>query len=262
MSHLSLTFVVCLGPTSTWSFSRRVLSIIQTRVHPDSNTPIPLAVDGDAYQIHWGHASSNEPPDISGLPSIDYALYMLSTVKFHLSPMYRFFDEKDFLCNLYEFYDNAPVKAQESRLWYIQFLMVLAFGEAFLTPVRTAENTENWTRFFTRAMSLLPDITGLWQDPILAIEVLALIALYFHSVDIRDTAYCYVSVPKPVRQRRYADCIDWPCNAHGFGGGLASRSSRRATGRKDGRAMQEYLVDDIYPRQPFLIFNWNAQLSQ
>ncbi|OJJ79766.1 putative C6 transcription factor [Aspergillus glaucus CBS 516.65] len=183
---------LCLGPTSTWSFSRRVLSIIQTRVHPDSTRSIPLAVDGDAYQIHWSQASSDEPPDISGLPSIDYALYMLSTVKFHLSPMYRFFDEKEFLCNLYEFYDNAPVKAQESRLWYIQFLMVLAFGEAFLTPMRTAENTENWTRFFTRALSLLPDITGLWQDPILAIEVLALIALYFHSVDIRDTAYCYI----------------------------------------------------------------------
>ena len=44
-------------------------------------------------------------------------------------------------------------------------------------------------------MSLLPDITGLWKDPILAIEVLALIALYFHSVDMRDSAYCYVSAP-------------------------------------------------------------------
>lgn len=119
---------------------------------------------------------------------------MLSTVKFHLSPLYRFFDEREFLTNLHEFYNHAPEKAQESRLWYIQFLIILAFGEALLTPVRTAENTGSWTRFFIRALSLLPDITGLWRDPILAIEVLALIALYFHSVDMRDTAYCYVSV--------------------------------------------------------------------
>lgn len=192
-----------LGPTSTWSFSRRVLTIIQTRVHPNSTRPIPLAVDGDAYQIHWGHASSDEPPDTSGLPSIDYALYMLSTVKFHLSSLYRFFDEKEFLLNLYEFYDNAQEKAQASRLWYVQFLMILAFGEAFLTPVKTSPNTAGWTRYFTRAMSLLPDITGLWKDPILAIEVLALIALYFHSVDMRDSAYCYVSAPVWLLPVRY-----------------------------------------------------------
>ena len=190
-----LTATVFLGPTSTWSFSRRVLTIIQTRVHPHSTRPIPLAVDGDAYQIHWGHASSDEPPDTSNLPSIDYALYMLSTVKFHLSSLYRFFDEKEFLLNLYEFYDNAQEKAQASRLWYVQFLVILAFGEAFLTPVKTSPNTTGWTRYFTRAMSLLPDITGLWKDPILAIEVLALISLYFHSVDMRDSAYCYVSLP-------------------------------------------------------------------
>src|SRR5699024_414175 len=65
----NLTSAVLLGPTSTWSFSRRVLSIIQDRLHPGRSSPIPLAVDGDAYQLHWSHASSEEPPDISGLPS-------------------------------------------------------------------------------------------------------------------------------------------------------------------------------------------------
>lgn len=190
------------------------MSIIQSRVHPTSTRPIPLAVDGDAYQLYWGHASSDEPPDISGLPSIDYALYMLSTVKFHLSPLYRLFDEKEFLHNLYEFYDNAPRKVQGSRLWYVQFLVILAFGEAFLTPVRNATNTSGWTRYFTRALSLLPDITGLWRDPMLAIEVLTLIGLYFQSVDMRDTAYCYVSHAVPLfdptlMNRSVMQCV-WP----------------------------------------------------
>lgn len=150
-------------------------------------------MDGDAYQLHWSHASSDEPLDISGLPSLEYAVYLLNTVKFRLSPLYRLFDEDEFLHNLYEFYGNAASKVQESRLWYVQFLVILAFGEAFLVPVRTASNTSGWTKYFTRAMSLLPDTTELWDDPILAIEVLALVALYFHSVDMRDTAYCYVS---------------------------------------------------------------------
>lgn len=72
-------------------------------------------MDGDAYQIQWRQASSDDPPDISGLPSLEYAVYMLNTVKFRLSPLYRLFDEEDFLQNLYEFYDNATTKVQKSR---------------------------------------------------------------------------------------------------------------------------------------------------
>lgn len=190
-----LTSVVFLGPTSTWSFSRRVLSNIRDRLNPDRSVPIPLAVDGDAYQIHWRCASSDELPDISGLPSLEYAIFLLNAVKFRLSPLYRLFDEEEFLQNLHAFYDNATAKAQESRLWYVQYLVVMAFGEALLVPVRTASNTAPWTKYFTRAMSLLPDTTRLWNEPTLAIETLALIALYFHSVDMRDTAYCYVRSP-------------------------------------------------------------------
>lgn len=121
---------------------------------------------------------------------MEYAIYLFNTVKFRLSPLYRLFDEEEFLRNLYEFYDNATTKTQS--LWYVQFLVIMAFGEALLAPVRSASHT-GWTKYFTRAMSLLPDATALWNEPILAIEVLALIALYFHSVDMRDTAYCYVS---------------------------------------------------------------------
>ncbi|EAW16782.1 putative C6 transcription factor [Aspergillus fischeri NRRL 181] len=117
---------------------------------------------------------------------------MLNTVRFHFGHLYQLFDEEDFTRNLDEFYHNASAKVQESRLWYVQFLVVLAFGEALLAPVRRASNTASWTKYFSRAMSLLPDTTALWQDPLLAIEVLALIALYLHSVDMRDSAYCYI----------------------------------------------------------------------
>ncbi|KKK24020.1 hypothetical protein AOCH_002780 [Aspergillus ochraceoroseus] len=181
-----------LGPTSTWSFSRRILNIIQSRLNPTSSRAIPLAVDGDAHQLHWRRASSDEAPDVSALPSLEHALYMVKTVQFHFGHLYRLFDEDEFLRHLHEFYKDAAGKLQESRLWYVQFLVILAFGEAFCSPVRKASNTASWTKYFSRAMSLLPDITGLWQQPTLAIEVLALIALYFHSVDMRDTAYCYI----------------------------------------------------------------------
>lgn len=178
-------------------------------------------MDGDAYQIQWRQASSDDPPDISGLPSLEYAVYMLNTVKFRLSPLYRLFDEEDFLQNLYEFYDNATTKVQESRIWYVQYLVIMAFGEALLAPVRTASNTSGWMKYFTRAMSLLPDSTVLWTEPVLSIETLALIALYFHSVDMRDTAYCYVRSPSIVLHRPLI-LEDRPFNTHGLGGRLLS----------------------------------------
>ncbi|EIT73337.1 hypothetical protein AO1008_04535 [Aspergillus oryzae 100-8] len=174
------------------SEDRRILNTIQARLSPHNSTPLPLAVDGDAYQLQWRQASSEELPDISGLPSLEHAIYILNTVQFHFSHLYLLFDEDEFLRHLYEFYDNAEVKVQESRLWYVQFLIVLAFGEALLAPVRKVSNAASWTKYFLRAMSFLPDITGLWQDPVLAIEVLTLIGLYFHSIDMRDTAYCYI----------------------------------------------------------------------
>lgn len=213
-----------LGPTSTWSFSRRVLTIIQDRLNPGRSSPIPLAVDGDAYQIHWSHASSDEPPDLTGLPSLEYAVYMVNTVKFRLSPLYWLFDQGEFMRNLYEFYDNASAKVQESRLWFVQYLVIMAFGEALLVPVRSASNTSGWTKYFTKAMSLLPDITALWNDPLLAIETLALIALYFHSVDMRDTAYCYVSRFRCIPSK--ANLVDWPFNAYGSGGRLPPSVAR------------------------------------
>jgi hypothetical protein len=126
---------------------------------------------------------------------------MLNTVKFHLGHLYRLFDEQEFLRNLRGFYDDAPGKVRDNQLWYVQFLVILAFGEAFLVPARTTSNIAVWTKHFSRAMSLLPDIPALWKEPMLAIEVLALIALYFHSVDLRDSAYCYVSCSPNMTRR-------------------------------------------------------------
>lgn len=154
---------------------------------------------------------------------------MLNTVCFHFGHLYQPFDEEDFTRNLDEFYCNASAKVQESRLWYVQFLVVLAFGEALLAPVRRASNTASWTKYFSRAMSLLPDTTALWQDPLLAIEVLALIALYLHSVDMRDSAYCYVCIAYFTIHRQQLTSADWSCHAYGPGGRFASRSSGRAT---------------------------------
>lgn len=154
----------------------------------------PNFLDREVYPLEWKPSAVDGSPDISGLPSVDHSLYLLDTVKFHLSQNYRFFDEETFVSNLHEFYHgNAAQKAAESRLWFVQFLLVLSFGNAFLSGSRNNRDPPG-SKFFLRAMSLMPDHASLWKDSLLAIEVLALAGLYLYSIDHRESAHVYVSI--------------------------------------------------------------------
>jgi hypothetical protein len=122
---------------------------------------------------------------------LDYAIYLTNTVIFHLGGILRLFDEEEFLKNLHEFYAEAPEKVGSSRLWYTQYLLILAFGKGFLAGTR-APGALPGSEFFTRAMAVLPDTSELHEDPVLAVEVLALVSLYFYCLDMRQSAYSYI----------------------------------------------------------------------
>lgn len=150
--------------------------------------------DEETYSIQWKPYPVDSAPDITGLPPIDYALYLFDTVKFHLGQKYRFFDEDAFVAHIQEFYyGNALEKATRHRLWFVQFLLVLAFGKAFLSQSRGTKDPPG-SKFFARAMSLMPDLATLWKDSLLAIEVLALAGLYLYSIDQRESAHVHVSI--------------------------------------------------------------------
>ena len=153
--------------------------------------PSPTS-EKESYPIRWEACSAGELPDISGLPSLDHALYLSETVKFHLGQSYRLYNEDEFIHNVREFYyGDAAKMATEHRLWFIQFLLVLAFGTAFLHRSKRAKEPPG-SKFFTRAMSLMPDHAPLWKGSLLAIEVLAMAGLYLYSIDQRESAHIYV----------------------------------------------------------------------
>ncbi|RJE23739.1 hypothetical protein PHISCL_03932 [Aspergillus sclerotialis] len=150
----------------------------------------PSSLNKEIYPLRWRPALVEDPPDISGLPSIDDALYL---VKHHLDQHYRFFDEESFIRNLQEFYsDNSLQKATDNRLWFVHFLLVLAFGNAFLLRSRSYRSPPG-SKFFLRAMSLLPDYADLWTEGILAVEVLALAGLCLYSIDHREPAHVHIT---------------------------------------------------------------------
>ena len=194
--------IVWLAPSSMWSFTTRLSILMSETLHYKYPESAPTLIEKEVYPLRWECYATKERPDISGLPSLDYALYLFDTVKFHLGQSYRFFDEEQFVQNLNEFYHGDPIRmASEQRLWFIQYLLVLSFGSAFLS--RTKSDDAPGSHFFLRAMSLMPNHSSLWKDSLLAIEVLAMVGLYLYSIDQRESAYIYVSTSSAFGSTRF-----------------------------------------------------------
>ncbi|CAI7582224.1 unnamed protein product [Penicillium bialowiezense] len=184
---------IWLAPTSLWSLTTRLSLMLAENLHPEIPYRFPSSLNKEIYPMRWRPAPIEDPLDISGLPSADDALYQFNTVKHHLDQHYRFFDERSFTRHLDEFYSgNSLQKATDNRLWFVHFLLVLAFGNAFLLRSRSTKDPPG-SRFFLRAMSLLPDYANLWTDGILAVEVLALAGLYLYCIDHRESAHAFSS---------------------------------------------------------------------
>ncbi|KAH9238184.1 hypothetical protein K456DRAFT_1747775 [Colletotrichum gloeosporioides 23] len=184
---------IWLAPSSTWSFTARLTLMMAEKLQLETPFSAPSFLNDEIYTLKWSAAGADESPDIKGLPSIEHALYLYNTVKFHLGQNYQFLDDEVFVQNVNEFYYGNPVqKAAESRLWFVQFLLVLSFGQAFLSRSKTPKEPPG-SKFFIRAMSLLPDPSLLWKDSLLAIEVLALAGLYLYSIYQRESAQLYVA---------------------------------------------------------------------
>ncbi|KAL4996464.1 hypothetical protein BDV10DRAFT_202384 [Aspergillus recurvatus] len=195
-NHKSKRNWTWLAPTSTWSFTARLKLMIAEKLHIESHYSSPELFDGDLYPIQWSPLPVGSHPDISNLPSIDHALYLFNTVKFHLGHNFRLINEKEFIEKTHAFYYGDAIKqVKECRLWFVQFLLVLAFGNAFLFPGQKNANNANdppGSKFFIRAMNLMPDHTSLSRGGFVAIEVLALTGLYLYSIDHRSSAHVYV----------------------------------------------------------------------
>ncbi|KAJ5366316.1 Transcription factor [Penicillium brevicompactum] len=180
-----------MGPTSSWSFCRRVLALIGRKV-PESNCPPdPFHIDGTAFKLHWRPFPPDEVPDVTNLPPLDYALFLFNTVKFYFGFLSFMIDETSYLRDLHEFYKDPAAKASSARPWYCQYLLVLAFGKAFLTQ-KNHSGTPPGHQYASRAMALLPDLSGIDENPLACIQALSLGAVYLQSIDMRRAAFQHI----------------------------------------------------------------------
>ncbi|CCT66548.1 related to positive activator of transcription [Fusarium fujikuroi IMI 58289] len=162
-----------LGPSSTWAYSHHVMGMIREYVGHELSPEVPLNHDGVAFNIELPSKKQTDlVVNIEGLPSLDYALYLTNTVKFHIVQTYHLFDEQKFMPALHSLYNDGPLLVTAgNRMWYVQYFLIMAL-----------------------AMELFPDTYGLYIDPILSIEVCCGLALYLQAVDHRNSAYVYLGM--------------------------------------------------------------------
>ncbi|KAF5703540.1 transcription activator [Fusarium globosum] len=186
--------ILFMGTSSNWSFNKRVLTMTHERVkgRPLSMHNLHFAgTEGKVFDLKWDGTrkfTSQDVPDTSALPTKDFALYLINSVKFHCGWLYSLFDEDIFMERFRLFHENPSEYARAEPLWFVHYLLVLAFGKAFVVQ-STKSRRPPGGDFFIQAMKLMPDFNFFDCDIIEEMQVLCCAALYLQSVDHIQQAY-------------------------------------------------------------------------
>ncbi|KAI6756278.1 hypothetical protein HG530_012014 [Fusarium avenaceum] len=183
-----------MGTSSNWSFNKRVLTMTHERL---TGTPLPThnlhfaGLEGKVFDLRWDgtrRSTTQDIPDMSTLPTKDFALYLINSVKFHCSWLYNLFDEGVFMKRFHRFHKNRAEHMREEPLWFVHYLLVLALGKAFVVQ-STKSRRPPGSDFFVQAMKLMPDFNFFECDIIDEMQVLCCAALYLQCVDRIQEAY-------------------------------------------------------------------------
>ncbi|KAL9110783.1 MAG: hypothetical protein Q9227_004775 [Pyrenula ochraceoflavens] len=176
-----------LGTSSNWSFGRRVLRMTCERLKIQMSME-NLHFEGSTYKLDWDDLRVPLDSRKYTLPSADHAIYLINAVKFHCGQMFHLFDDVVFMQHFSIFYENPGINEALPELWYIHYLLIIAFGKAF--AARTIDKSRPpGVELFLEAMRRLPEITFFTNDPIEAIEILVCASLYLQCLDFRNAAY-------------------------------------------------------------------------
>lgn len=223
------------------------------------HAPLPpdnLLFDGACYDLGWdeeGYLSTQIHPDSVALPSADYARFLINAVQFHCGQLFHLFEEDKFMRCFTLYHDNV---LESPGLWYIHYLLILAFGKAFIVST-SKEQKPPGAEFFVLAMNLLPPAHFLNQDAIHMIEILCCAALYLQCLDFRGPAYRMVrfAAELKVELLLLTHETDRPSATDGPPRRNTYRDVRRRCGRCTCSAMPRCVVDSLYSRPPDVIID-------
>lgn len=161
-------------------------------------SPENLLFEGKSYDLGWdgrrglSPASESESP---ALPSPDFAIYLINAVKFHCGQLFYLFEEERFMQQFSLFQDNEAEASQSGTLWYVHYLLILAFGKAFVAQSSKGHKPPG-AELFVHAMKLMPDFAFYDADPVESMQILCCAGLYLQCLDFRGAAYRIVRLPR------------------------------------------------------------------
>ena len=166
-----------------------------------------LHFEGSVYQLDWEILRHRSEPSAHSLPAPDYAVYLINATKFHCGQMFHLFDEEEFMRYFATFHEVKNGVGRVPQLWYVHYLLVLAFGKAFVAR-NAHDGRPPGADLFLEAMRHLPEITLFSTDSIESIEILICAALYLQSLDFRGAAYNLVR-PDSITRIIANSASDW-----------------------------------------------------
>ncbi|KAL0782088.1 hypothetical protein CaCOL14_003423 [Colletotrichum acutatum] len=89
------------------------------------------------------------------------------------------------------FHASAADQLKVPRLWFVHYLILLAFGKAFIVQTSKSHQPPG-AELFVQAMKLMPDFTFFECDYIERIQVLCCTSLYLHCISSWPAAYRYI----------------------------------------------------------------------
>ncbi|KAF9877999.1 zn 2cys6 transcription factor [Colletotrichum karsti] len=191
----SINALVFMGTSSNWAFGRRVLTMTHEAV---TGTPLridDLFFDAKVYDLKWDGSrtpSGRDDFSPSNLPTQDFAIYLINSFKFRCGRLFYLFEEESFMKQFAIFHESGAKHPDLSRLWYVHYLIILAFGKAFVVQTSRSQ-TPPGLELFVQAMKLMPDFTFFHCDFVEKAQVLCSAALYLHCLSCRTSAYRYIS---------------------------------------------------------------------
>ncbi|KAK1535643.1 hypothetical protein CPAR01_09185 [Colletotrichum paranaense] len=164
---------VFMGTSSNWAFNRRVLSMTHEAITGTALSPENLFFDGKVYDLRWDGGRISSPGDdfsLASLPTQDFAIYLINSVKFHCCRLFYLFEEDSFMEHFATFHASAADQSKVPRLWFVHYLIILAFGKAFIVQTSKSHQPPG-ADLFVQAMKLMPDFTFFECDYIERMQV-------------------------------------------------------------------------------------------
>jgi proline utilization trans-activator len=179
--------------------------MIHEKVHGNTLPMNSLLFEGSTYDLGWDGRRDTAAESRPMLPTPDHALFLINAVKFQCGQLFHLFDEQTFMGHFSKFHESDNGAETCSVLWYVHYLLVLAFGKALVTNRSPQTSGPSGSELFVQAMRMLPDITFLYKEPLQSIEILCCAALYLQCLDSRSAAYNIVRPEYMAGRSSYTD---------------------------------------------------------